>query len=108
LHDVAAWASAVDRPWAFSLSNAGARYAEFHNRLEALDRIAWNRVAATDFRAPEVKEAKQAKFLVHGSLPWTLVSRIGVRTADIRNQAIAAVAEARHQPKVEVLPAWYY
>lgn len=58
LRDIAAWADEADRPWAFSLSNAGAYYAEFHNELNELGRINWSRVAATDFRSAGVKEAK--------------------------------------------------
>lgn len=108
LHDVVAWASAARRPWAFSLSNAGARYAEFHNRRDTLDRIDWSRVAARDFRAPEIKETKQAEFLVQEWFPWTLVSRMGVISIDIRTQASAAIAEAQHRPRVDILPNWYY
>lgn len=108
LHDVVAWADAAGIPWAFSLSNAGARYTQFDNRLSELSRIDWEAVAATDFRPAEVKEAKQAEFLVHGSFPWTLVSRIGVRSMSIRQRAMAAIENAKHQPPVEILPAWYY
>lgn len=108
LYDVVSWAEAVGKPWAFSLSNAGAFYAEFHNQLENLGRINWTAVAATDFRSPDVKEGKQAEFLVHGTFPWTLVTRIGVKSMDIRNQAIAAMAGAAHRPRVEIMPNWYY
>lgn len=108
LHDVVAWADSAGKPWAFSLSNAGAVYAEFHNQLDRLDRINWTAVNATDFRPPEIKEGKQAEFLVHGAFPWTQVTRIGVRNMDIRNRAVAATAGAQHQPRVEILPGWYY
>jgi hypothetical protein len=33
LHEVVAWAATQNRRWAFSLSNAGARYVETRNRL---------------------------------------------------------------------------
>jgi hypothetical protein len=108
LHDVVAWAARGGKPWAFSLSNAGARYTEFGNQLSGLARINWAAVTATDFRSPDVKEAKQAEFLVYGAFPWTLVSRIGVRSMGVRAQATVAIAGARHQPQIEILPAWYY
>jgi len=84
LHEVVEWADDNDRRWAFSLSNAGAVYAPFRRRLDELSEIDWNAVSATDFRSPAVKEGKQAEFLVHGDLPWTLVSRIGVRSSAVR------------------------
>jgi hypothetical protein len=108
LYDAAAWADAAGHPWAFSLSNAGAVYTSFCNRLDELDKVNWAAVVATDFRSPEVKEGKQAEFLVHGFLPWTLVTRVGVRSMAIRNQAMAALTNATHQPHVEIVPAWYY
>lgn len=46
------WADAAGRRWAFTLSNAGARYTEFRNSLEHLDEIDWAAVRARDFRDP--------------------------------------------------------
>lgn len=79
LHEVIRWVEANGGRWAFSLSNAGAYYTEFRSRLEELDQLDWAAIAATDFRAPEVKERKQAEFLVHGRFPLALVERIGAR-----------------------------
>jgi hypothetical protein len=108
LHEVIAWADGAGRRWAFSLSNAGARYAQFRRRSDQLDRIDWAAVAANDWQAPEIKEGKQAEFLVHGSFPWTLVARIGVASAGIRNRVLAAMEGASHQPRVGIAPGWYY
>jgi hypothetical protein len=108
LHDVVAWATRVRRRWAFSLSNAGAVYAQFRARVAELDQINWNAVAATDFRSAEIKEGKQAEFLVHGSFPWTLVSGIGVLSAAMKGRAEAAIASAAHRPPVHIQRDWYY
>jgi hypothetical protein len=67
LYDVVAWADAQGRRWAFTLSNAGAYYAQFRSTLDQLDEIKWNAVSARDWSAPDIKEAKQAEFLLHGS-----------------------------------------
>ena len=80
LHRVVQWAEANGRRWAFSLSNAGAFYTQFRARLDQLGEINWDAVAATDFRPADVKEAKQAEFLVEHSFPWHLVERIGVHS----------------------------
>ena len=108
LHQVVEWADGNDRRWAFSLSNAGAVYTPFRRRLDELSEIDWNAVTATDFRSPTVKEGKQAEFLVHGDFPWTLVSRIGVRSSAVRVQVGQVLRDVAHRPPVEVLPAWYY
>lgn len=108
LHEVVKWAEAAKLRWAFSLANAGARYTLFRCRLDQLDQINWTAVAATDWRPPEIKEGKQAEFLVYGSLPWTLVRRIGVSSMGTRTRVIAAMEGLEHQPRVEVLRAWYY
>lgn len=108
LHDVVGWADASNRRWAFSLSNAGAVYAQFRASLADLHELDWEAVAATDFRSEQVKEGKQAEFLVRDFFPWGLVTRIGVRSIDAKSQADAVLSEATHHPKVEVRRGWYY
>lgn len=65
-------------------------------------------MAETDFRSSDVKEGKQAEFLVHKSFPWKLVRRIGVYSAEIKARAEAALADATYRPPVEILRHWYY
>lgn len=108
LREAVAWAEQVGRRWAFTSSNAGATYARFHATLDDLDQINWRAVAATDWRAPDTKEGKQAEFLVHDWFPVELIARIGVRSIPVQQQAFAALAVAKHRPPVVVMPGWYY
>lgn len=108
LHESLEWATGQGRRWAISLSNAGAGYSEFRNRVEQLGEIDWESVAATDFRSPKVKEGKQSEFLVHESVPWHLVRRIGACTQETQRQAQRALGGAAHQPPVEVIRTWYF
>lgn len=108
LHEVVEWAESKDRQWAFSLSNAGSYYVEICEGLDQLYQINWAAVAETDFRSSEVKEGKQAEFLVHGSFPWKLVRRIGVYSARIKAQAEEGLQGTTHRPPVEILRHWYY
>jgi hypothetical protein len=108
LHRVIDWADSNNRRWAFTLSNAGAYSTEFRSRIEELDQLDWNAIALTDFRAAEVKERKQAEFLVHDTFPFVLVDRIGVYSSAIRTRAVAALADGAHRPPVEVHPEWYF
>ena len=108
VHEVAEWAEANGRRWAFSLSNAGAVYAQFHSELARLGEINWDAVTARDFRPADVKESKQAEFLVQPSFPWQLVERIGVHSQGIGQRVYAAMNEADHRPRVEIRRDWYY
>ena len=102
------WCEAQERRWAFSLSNAGAYYTEFRNRVEDLGEIDWSAVQNTDFRSPEVKEGKQAEFLVHERFPWSLVRRMGAGSESVKQQVSAAIDGAEHCPAVVVRPDWYF
>jgi hypothetical protein len=108
LREVAARATTDHRRWAFTLSNAGASYAEFRSRLDQLDEINWDAVGSTDFRSSTVKEGKQAEFLVHGFVPWDLVRRIGVRNQAVAARVQGVISGATHRPPIDVLPQWYY
>lgn len=108
LYETTEWADRHETRWAFSLSNAGARYTEFRNRLDQLDEINWAAVNATDFRDVFIKEGKQAEFLVHRFFPWYLVQRIGVLSIPIQRQVIQALTQSSHRPVVQVRRDWYY
>jgi hypothetical protein len=103
-----AWAESHRRRWAFSLSNAGAFYTQFHARLDDLGEVYWPAVAATDFRSPDVKEGKQAEFLFRHFFPWELVERIGVHSRHIEQQVMQTLVGVAHRPPVELRADWYY
>lgn len=106
LYAVVAWADAQPRRWAFTLSNAGARYFEDRSDLGQLGEIDWNAVRATDWR--QCKDGKQAEFLLERSFPWHLVERIGVQSRATYTAAVNALPEHGHRPPVEIRPEWYY
>lgn len=106
LHTVVRWANQNQRRWAFTLSNAGARYFEDRCDLRQLDQIDWDAVQARDWQ--QCKEGKQAEFLLELSLPWHLVERIGVHSKATYRQALRALQAAGHHPVVEIQREWYY
>jgi len=108
LHEVVAWADATGRKWAFTLSNAGAYYTQFRSRVDQLDEVNWPAVTSTDFRAAEVKEGKQAEFLLHLQFPWHLVRRIGVSAPSVAQQVANALRGIAHRPVVEIRRDWYF
>jgi len=109
LYKTVAWAESQGRRWAFTLSNAGAYYTEFRNRLDQLGEVDWTTVAATDFRERQVRERKQAEFLLHRFCPWHLVGRIGVISPAVQNRVLRELSGSKgHRPVVKVQQDWYY
>jgi hypothetical protein len=112
LHRVVEWAEENGIRWAFTLSNAGARYFEDRCRLDALSEVNWDAVNASAWSGsgvlPSVKDGKQAEFLVERQLPWHLIERLGVASAQMVRRATLAIAGAEHRPQIEVRNDWYY
>lgn len=108
LHDVVEAADRLGTRWAFSTANAGTRYSAFFASLRRLDKVDWAAVKSTDFRESQVKDGKQAEFLVHGSFPWSLVEKVGVANAKVLAQVQAALARSKHQPPTSIEAGWYF
>ena len=102
------WAEAEQRPWAFTDGNASARYSNFYDDLDDLDKINWEAVENRDFRDPVVHEGKQSEFLLHGSFPWHLVEKIGIIDRRREQTVREAINGAEHIPGVSVERSWYY
>ena len=106
------WANRNNHRWAFTTSNAGARYFEDYSDLAHLEKIDWNAVATAQWGgpnvAPTIKESKQSEFLLEHSFPWDLVSRIGVSSNSVRAHVASCLSEIGHRPNVQTMPGWYY
>jgi hypothetical protein len=107
-----AWAQQNNRSWAFTLSNAGAKYFEDRCDLAQLNEINWDAVQATIWSgngvAPSIKEGKQAEFLIQYSFPWSLIERIGVFSQEIYQRVNNLLPVGGHRPKLEIISDWYY
>jgi hypothetical protein len=108
LHTVIQWANAHNHSWAFSGSNAGAAYAQFWTDVSQLDQLNWRHIAATQWAQADIREAKQAEFLMYNHFPWRLVERIGVHSKAVLNLVMNVLAQVAHKPTVQILPNWYY
>ena len=106
LLETVARADANQRRWAFTSSNAGAFYFDDFSDLNDLNSLDWGAIQATVWR--DCQETKQAEFLVEGSFPWELVSRIGVSSRRIRDRVLSTIQTHKHRPSVMVKPGWYY
>lgn len=56
----------------------------------------------------EIKEKRQAEFLVHNSCPWSAIEAIGVHNSEIASKVQKALENAKHKPQIIIRPTWYY
>jgi hypothetical protein len=108
VHATVKWADRHGIRWAFSDTNAGAKYAKFYSKLDRLTEINWAAVQATDFRSRDVMERKQAEFLLFERFPFDLVERIGVYSSRTLKAVKLALQSASHEPVASVEPGWYF
>jgi hypothetical protein len=99
-------ATNLGRAWAFTDRHAELQHALHFDDLTSLSEVPWHTMARTYWQ--EVKEERQAEFLVHGFFPWAAVIEVAVMTDSTRNRAIQALAKSRHQPLVRTKRRWYY
>ena len=102
------WADANARMWAFGMGNAGTRYTHFECDRGSLDQIDWDAVANNNFRDADVKEGKQAEFLMHDAFPWGLIEKIGVSSQTVSLQVQAALQNVVNPPPLEIRSDWYF
>ncbi len=101
------WADANRHRWAFTLSNAGSLYFEDRKDLNRLGDLNWSAIQATHWSNQELKEGKQAEFLMEDKFPWHLVEAIGVYSMETHGQVLAKLPGG-HPPRVTVRRDWYY
>jgi hypothetical protein len=99
---------ATGRPWFFTDRHADLGYANQYDAPSKLDEIDWSVMPLKYWNDPDVKEKRQAEILVHDRCPWEAIESIGVMGPDIAARVEAAIAGARHKPRVEVRHDWYY
>ncbi len=97
------------RTWLFTDRHADLGYANQFDALDKLDEVDWSVMPLQQWGGDqEVKEKRQAEFLVHDWCPWLAIEVIGVINQTIASQVQAALENVGHKPSVEIHPEWYY
>jgi hypothetical protein len=99
---------ATGRPWFFTDRHADLGYASQFDTLDRLDEIDWSVMSLKNWSDPEVKERRQAEFLVHDWCPWAAIEVIGVMDRALMEQVGTVLTTAPHQPRIETQRDWYY
>ncbi len=108
LRAVVEWADISSKRWAITNGNAGSRYFDDFSTFGKLRELNWTAIQARQWSQASVKEAKQSEFLVEDQVPWPLVSRIGVQSAQVQAQVQQYLTTTGHRPPVEIKLDWYY
>jgi hypothetical protein len=100
---------ATGMPWLFTDRHADLGYANQYDVPEKLDQVDWSVMPARQWGGDtDLKEKRQAEFLVHDWCPWSAIEMIGVMDQEIAARVQATIAGAGHKPRVEVHRDWYY
>lgn len=100
---------ATGRPWFFTDRHADLGYANQYDSLERLNEVDWAVMPLRQWGGDqEVKERRQAEFLVHDWCPWTAIEAIGVMDQAVADRLETAIASESHKPRIEVHRDWYY
>lgn len=98
-------ATNLGRPWTFTDRHAEVAHALYFDDLSRLAEVPWHVMELRYWS--EVKEERQAEFLVHEFFPWTAVVEV-VTLPAAADRASQALQGAAHRPPVAVRPEWYY
>lgn len=99
-------ATALGRPWAFTDRHAELAHALHFDDLTKLSEVPWHVMGERYWS--DVKEERQAEFLVHEFFPWTAVVEVDVMTNASAQRVASVLSTAQHKPPVTVRSEWYY
>ncbi|MEP7119831.1 MAG: DUF4433 domain-containing protein [Byssovorax sp.] len=96
------------RPWAFTDRHAVLGYAAYHDDLAGLDDIDWDVMPLPYWAEPEIKELREAEFLVHDWFRWDAVLEIGVIDDAMAHRVRSLLGPSAKTPVVNIRRNWYY
>ncbi len=98
----------------FSDGHGLAAFTQWFDDLTSLDNVDWTLVGqrywTDNVSDMDRMRRKQAEFLIHASLDWSLIREIAVIDVERQQQVrdILSAAGAMHRPAVLVRREWYY
>lgn len=100
--------------WCFSDENASSITAEFYTEIDKLDVLDWDAIETDRWGKgfqpdhPDLKEKKQAEFLVRDFFPWNLVCKIAVHDEEMKHFVQEILQSSEFQPPLSIQKRWYY
>lgn len=98
----------------FTDGHANARFTSWFDNTSCLVEVDWSTVHARTWRDDandnDRQRRKQAEFLVHKQLAWSLIEEIGVIDQQTQTQVLGLLSQYPniHHPAVKIRSEWYY
>jgi hypothetical protein len=99
-------AIATGRPWVFTDRHAELAHAQQYTDLRHLDQVTWSAMPRP--RWTDVKEVRQAEFLVRDFFDRRAIVEVVARTEAMAALVSTAFSNVEDPPTVVVQPKWYY
>lgn len=99
-------AVALGQPWSFSDRHAELAHALHYDELARLDEVDWRVMGMKYWK--EVREERQAEFLVREFFPLSAFAKIGTRTPETADKVRQLLGGAGAHLPIEIRPDWYY
>lgn len=103
---------ASGKPFVFSDGHADMAISSFFTDLAELKHVDWTMMKEVYWNDTPLdgdrKRRRQAEFLAHGFVPWSLISEVGVINEAMAGEVNSLLAGAAHVPVVSVRRNWYY
>ena len=100
---------AAGRSWAFTDRHADLGYAAYFDSPARLAEVDWSVMPLRQWGGDsDLKERRQAEFLVHDFCPWNVFEEVAVGSVAAEAAVHAMLAPASYRPTVVVRPHWYY
>lgn len=101
------------KPFVFTDHHPISSFPRFSNDLNLLNQfVDWNVMRSERWhdtpQYPNRKSRRQAEFLVHQAVEWSLIERIGVYDQGMLQRVQQILQSASHQPLASVQRDWYY
>lgn len=101
------WALTNKKRWVLTTSNAGSKYFDDFATISGFSQINWQAIAAQQWQ--QVRDAKQAEFLVEECFPFDLVECLGInRVQDTAQKVSQLLSKTSYFPKLKIRQEWYY
>ena len=102
-------AVSIGRPWAFTDRHAELAYAEYFDDPAKLPSVDWAVMPLEWWNtSPEVRETRQAEFLLHDFFEWAKVEEVAVFDDGVKGAVTQILNGSSHIPPVVVRRDWYY
>ena len=108
LYEVIQKVETEQRRWVFTDRNAAATYAQDYNSLPDLSKLHWEHIEANIWNNPEVREYKQAEFLIELLFPFELTQEIAVYDDEHKIEVQKILQYYNIPIPVNVRKNWYY